>query len=273
MSRRLTLAFTVLALSSPISSRAIGQTAEPSPPPASPDTVESRGFPGQPQGYPGQPQGYPGQPQDYPGQPQPYPSQTPASMTPARAPYPSSPPGATASAPRSLLFMGNIGLQHFYGSTGAGLGTGLRIGGLAGAFLLPELSLNGELMLDILNPNSDTYAAQANLTGLRVVVAASPLYHLVNPGIEIVIGPKLGVSATSFSDNVGDSASQHGYILGFNLGAFFKLASMGAGALLTFEDGVPTENCYRTSGYVEQCGSTSNAPSDKVLSLTGALMF
>jgi len=219
----------------------------------------------------------PGQMGVAPGAPQSYeqagipPSQVvqPTYTTP-RAPAPRPP----VDQHSGLFIMGNLGFHSYQGSTGAGLGAGLRLGGLAGWFLTPEISLNGELSLDILSFKSDTLAAQSNLTGVRVQISASPFYHLVLPiGAELLLGPKLGIWDTSLSDTSDYSLSEKGYLIGLNAGLYFHLGPLAAGGLLTLEDGVPTSSCVEYAGIEEYCGAVSSATSDKIVSLTGSVFF
>ena len=173
-----------------------------------------------------------------------------------------------------LFIMGNLGFHSYQGSSGTGLGAGLRLGGIAGWFVTPEISLNGELSLDVLNFKSDTVAAQANLTGVRVQISASPFYHLVLPiGAELLLGPKLGIWDTSLSDTSEYSVSEKGYLIGLNAGMYFHVGPLAAGGLLTIEDGVPTSNCVEYGGLAEYCGSVSSVTSDKIVSLAGSVFF
>ena len=213
-----------------------------------------------------------------PGAPQSYeqagipPSQvvqpTPSTLRPAPAPRP------PVDQHSGLFIMGNLGFHSYQGTTGNGLGAGLRLGGIAGWFVSPEISLNGEISLDVLNFKSDTVAGQANLTGVRVQVSASPFYHLVLPiGAELLIGPKLGIWDTSLSDTSDYSISEKGYLFGLNAGMYFHIGPLAAGGLLTIEDGVPTSSCVEYAGVEEYCGSISSAPSDKIVSLAGSVFF
>jgi len=192
--------------------------------------------------------------------------------------YSSPRPPAAAKPPSGqhdgLFIMGNLGFHSYQGSTGAGLGAGLRLGGLVGWFITPEISLNGELSLDILSFKSDTAAAQSSLTGVRVQLSASPFYHLVLPiGAELLLGPKLGVWDTSLSDSSNNSISEKGYLFGLNAGMYFHLGPLAAGGLLTIEDGVPTSSCVEYAGIEEYCGTVSSATSDKIVSVTGSVFF
>jgi len=256
------MVFAFLALPRPARSQVPG--AGPQPP------ADNAYVPPAPAGY-GQMGVAPGGPQSYEQAGIP-PSQvvqpTYSSPKPVAAPKP------PADQHNGLFIMGNLGFHSYQGTTGSGLGAGLRLGGLAGWFLTPEISLNGELSLDVLNFKSDTAAAQANLTGVRVQISASPFYHLVLPiGAELLLGPKLGIWDTSLSDSSDYSISEKGYLFGLNAGMYFHIGPVAAGGLLTIEDGVPTSSCVEYAGIEEACGTVSSATSDKIVSLSGSVFF
>jgi hypothetical protein len=255
-------AFTILAGSRPARSQVPGMGPQPA--------ADGAYVPPAPAGY-GQVGVAPGAPQSYEQAGLP-PSQV---VQPTYSgPKPLAPPKAPADQHSGLFIMGNLGFHSYQGTTGTGLGAGLRLGGLAGWFVTPEISLNGELSLDILNFKSDTAAAQANLSGVRVQLSVSPFYHLVLPiGAELLFGPKLGVWDTSLSDTSDYSLSEKGYLFGLNAGMYFHIGPLAAGGLLTIEDGVPTSSCVEYAGVEEYCGTVSSATSDKVVSLAGSVFF
>ena len=257
------MAFTILASTRPARSQVPGG-ANPQPPPDNAYVPPGPATYGQMGVAPGAPQSY-----EQAGIP---PSQVvqPTYSSP-RPPAPAKP----VDQHDGLFLMGNIGFHSYQGTTGTGLGAGLRLGGIAGWFITPEISLNGELSLDVLNFKSTTVAAQTNVTGVRVQISASPFYHLVLPiGAELLVGPKFGIWDTSLSDDASDySLSEKGYLFGLNAGMYFHIGPLAAGGLLTIEDGVPTSSCVEYAGIEEYCGSVSSATSDKIVSLAGSVFF
>jgi hypothetical protein len=169
--------------------------------------------------------------------------------------------------------MGNLGVNAFLGSSGEGYGTGFRIGGMFGFFLAPQFSLNLEVMVDVLNLNSNTVAAQNGLHGIRVVGAFSPLYHVPSSSnLEFVIGPKLGGWSTSIADDYDYGITYKGYLLGLNAGLFVRSGNLYWGGLFTFENSVISEFCYRDAGLDYGCSSVTGDP-EHVLGITGSVLF
>jgi hypothetical protein len=167
--------------------------------------------------------------------------------------------------------MGNLGIHSYLGNATDYYGTGLRLGGLLGFFVTPQLSLNAELMLDVLNLNVDTYGT--GYTGVHAEFSFSPLFHLPSgSGMEFVLGPKLGGWTTTVSDADDYGESVHGYLLGLNAGLFFRAGSVYWGGLFTFENNVVTELCDRNFGVDEYCGAATG-DSERLISLTGSIFF
>jgi hypothetical protein len=275
------------------------QAAPPSPPPY-PDPNQAP-YPQQqpqqpqtpqqpyPQQYPPQPQPYPqqGYPQQYPPAQQPYPQQSyPQQYPPQQQPYPQPgypqqyPPAGSYQAPppappghHGLLLMGFLGFHAFQGDTGEGLSPGLRLGGLLGFYASPVFSLNGELTLDFLN--IDSSSPYNGATGVRALLALSPLYHVPAGNVELVIGPKFGGWGTTLSDdNSGASISARGYVLGLNAGVFARAGNINLGGLFSFEAGFPTSICF-DDGLGDACHSAtgSEKDADKIVAFNGAILF
>jgi hypothetical protein len=241
----------------------------------------------QPQQYPAQqyqqqpqqdPQGYQQQPGQYqdPNQPQyqqPGQYQQPAQYQPQPGAYPPPAPPPPPAGHRGFLLMGNLGVNAFLGSTGDAYGTGLRLGGMFGFFLTPQFSLNLELMLDVLNLNSNSFEAQVGMHGLRGVLAVSPLYHVPTASnLEFVIGPKFGGWTTSLSDDNEDGYSYGGYLFGLNAGLYVRSGSVYWGGLLTFENSIVTQVCDRYAGEDVNCDAATGDP-QKVVGITGSVLF
>ncbi len=249
------------------------------------------GYPPQPQpGYPPPPQPYP--PQDYqqpqqppqqyqqqPGYPPPQPPyQQQPGYPPPGYPPPGYPPPYAPPAPlghHGLLLSAFLGISSFQGTTGEGLSPGLRFGGLIGFYASPVFSLNGELSIDFMNPDSSL----GNETAVRAAISFSPLYHLTTNGnLEIVLGPKLGAWSEDYSDTDGNTlGNASGYLVGINAGAYTRVGTALLGGLFSFEDGVWTKTCAAAdpfNGNFDQiCASVSDAPSDKILAFNLSALF
>jgi len=256
----------------------------------------------QPQQYPQQqyqqPQQYPQQqyqqPQQYPQQqyqqPQPYPPPGYAPQAPppgyyAPPPQPAygqqptyAPPPAYAPPPpagppayrRGFLLMPYLGVNVPVGDTSNGMSTGLRLGGLMGAMVGPFVSLNGELTIDILNPDTPS---GMSVTEVEADLAFSPLFHLSLPGLELVAGPKIGFFALSGSVSYSSSTysdttySGSGVAYGFNTGVFIPIVGrLAIGGLLGY-----TVRSFSSC----DSGSTDcvSGPDEKFFSFTGAMIF
>jgi hypothetical protein len=249
------------ALTILISTAAVAQTAPPPAPGPADQPAQAAPPPGyQQQPPPGYaPQGYPPPPpQGYPP-PQTY-----------MAPPPPPPPGKHGFLP--ILY---LGVNSFQGKTGDNMGPGFRLGTILGGRITDQISLNGEMTIDFLNLNND---GGADITVVEVDLAFSPLFHQpVGSSAEFVIGPKLGFMALSESASSGGqdlgSGTGSGYVLGLNAGLFAAVSpSTSIGGLLSFESRSFSKLCSTEPGFAEQC-QTSGLDSDKVLGITGAVMF
>jgi len=276
--------------------------AQPQYPPQQPQYPQQPGYPPPQPGYapqdyqqqqqqqPGYPQQQPGYPQQQPGYPPPqqpgYPPQQPGYPPPGYAPppgygpppgYAPAPPPAYAPPPghHGLLGMAYIGVNGFGGETGQGIDPGVRVGGLLGVFASPMFSLNGELSIDFLNLDSNS-PQFSSVTGVRASLSIAPLFHFPagTGGMELLIGPKLGVWDEEFSDDNSDATSSFsGYLLGLNAGAFAHVGRTSLGGLFSFESATPTKACVN-DGFGESCSSIGGNPtSEKVFAFNLAAMF
>jgi hypothetical protein len=189
---------------------------------------------------------------------------------------------ASVTRPRSgAHLIPYVGVSSFEGSSAKGLDTGFRAGALAGGHINEMYSLNGEVTMDLLNPNN--VGSGVSFTGLNLDLALSPLVHFPVSIVEIVVGPKLGAwfgavnqSSTLGGTTVATKQRAHGWLAGLNAGAFVSLGrSIELGGLLSFVFRKPTEQCSEDSIGVpipESCTS-SGLSSAKVLALTVALLF
>jgi hypothetical protein len=187
------------------------------------------------------------------------------------------PPAATAAAApperSGFLALPYIGINSFSGSGLDSLDPGLRLGALLGGSVSGIFSANGEITIDVMNPN----APGVDVTEAMVHLTFSPLFHARTPAAEFVIGPKLGIWGLSAHATDGFTTadiSQNGWTIGANLGAFFPVANGSAslGMLVSFANLQLLETCLTVSGYPEMCSDNANADAN-VLGLTFAALF
>jgi hypothetical protein len=292
------------------------QPAQQNPsPPAAQQPNPQQQYPQQQPPYPQQPypqQQYPQQQPPYPQQPypqqqypqQPYPQQPysqqqypqqpyPQQPYPQQYPPPGYPPPGYRPPPRprrhSFVLLGYLGVQSYQGSassdsfegtpTDLRLDTGLRLGGLFGFHVGPQISLNAELTLDI--PNAavpqDAFGDSTDITAVRFSLSFSPLYHIEQGNLEIVVGPKLGLWATQFSAandfaNNGD-LTYSGWLLGLNAGVFYRLGRVGLGGLVSFDYDHVSSACENANDGSQNCDHSSTYSSDKILSFNLAILL
>jgi hypothetical protein len=206
-----------------------------------------------------------------------------AGTDPNTAPDPGAPPPAAppvtptvqqaAPPPYSpVLLMPFIGINSIQNAN-SGTGPGFRIGGLGGARLNPTVSANFELLFDLFNFNNVPSGLSASEYVIQAAVA--PLVHLpVTPMAEVVLGPKAGgfYAHNSVSGTVpyalNETGSAEGWLVGANLGAFFKVSdALSVGGLFNF-DYLKAESC---SASVGTCTTSSDGL--KMISFTGAAQF
>jgi hypothetical protein len=222
----------------------------------------------QPQQYPQQ--GYQ-QPQQYPQQyqqPQPYYAPQPAPQ-PRYAPQPAyAPPRAEQPFRIGYLWLPYIGINMPLGDQSDYYSTGLRLGGLFGLNFNQLMSFNGELSIDILNPDT---SSGTSMIDVLVDFSFSPLFHFGTPQVQFVVGPKLGYFAESISvstDYSDDSSSGNGWSYGFNAGVFLPLGRVAIGGLLNY-----TGHHYSTWCENSDCMRVSGGDDFQILSISGALLY
>ena len=221
----------------------------------------------------------------------------PAGYPPAAAPadpnataqpnYPPPPPTATAPGayppgayappvppPRSpFLILGFVGF-HSIQNSDSGTGPGLRVGGIAGTRLGDQLSLNGEIVYDLINYDGP----YSGVTDYNIQVAAAPFFHApVGPMADVVVGPKVGFFRQGFSadDGYGNSLDfgYNGLLLGLNAGAFYRVSPMLAiGGLLSFDWEKPV-SCSGSSYYGGIDVACNTDFSLKMISAAGGILF
>jgi len=233
------------------------------------------------------PAGYP------PAGPAGYPAGTdPNAPPPAGAPAdPNAPPGAyppppaagpppTVAQPAPLthnpwLALPFLGIQSIQNS-GSGTGPGLRVGGIGGLRASDQLSINGELVYDVINVNNSVPGESV----YNFQFAAAPFYHLqASPTAEILLGPKVGffrygASASSYYGTVDEGIN--GLVVGANAGGFFRLSNLLAlGGMVNFDFEKPL-SCSGSVGGYSTYGSgcdASQIDSVKMISATVGALF
>lgn len=203
------------------------------------------------------------------GQPPPSyyaPAPTPTYPPPRYAPPPPAPMYAPAPVPlyrQGFLWLPYVGANIPVGDAADIYGTGFRLGALFGLNINSFLSLNAELCIDALSVKTTPGVSRS---GAEVDFTFSPLFHAAVPGLEFVLGPKLGSFYMSGSESAAEytaSYSGEGLAYGFNAGVFLSLGRVALGGLLSYT-GRTFENCSDCSEY----GYT-----DHVFGLVGALMY
>ena len=289
--RPIALSLGVLLTTSLATRAASAQGAPGEQYPAQPGYQQPQQYPAQPgyqqpqQQYPAQP-GYQ-QPQQYPQQdyqqpqqqypqqpgyqqPQQYPQQQPYGAQPAYAPPPAyAAPVLEPPRHHGAMMMPYLGFNFPTGDAATGYSTGFRLGALFGAFAGPFVSLNGEVSIDLLNPDS---GSNSSVTDVMLDLAFSPLFHFGPPRMDFVVGPKLGLfyegmSYTSYGTDY--SASAYGVVYGINAGAFFSLGRISIGGLLSYSIHSYSSAC----DYNGTCGDATGFPDFNVFALTGAMMY
>ena len=247
------------------------------------EAYPQQGYPQQQQAYPQQ--GYPQQQEAYPQQGYPqqqaYPQQgyaPPPAFPPPPAvePQPAGPPATR----RGLLFMPYIGFSSVVGTGSEGYSTGLRLGALLGGHIGQFFSLNGELGIDIMNPNTGSYSYDTgyDVTEAFFDVTLSPLFHFGVPYVEFVVGPKIGsfafVGSVSASSGYSGSMDYSGYgiVYGFTTGAFFPIGRMAIGGILSFTGhSFEGSSCSYSDG--GDCGIYYSPIDTKLISFSVALLL
>ena len=302
--RPFTLSLTLLLSGALAPSAVLAQTDPNQPYPPQPGYPQPQGYPDQ--GYPQQPQQYQQpqpypqqgyqQPQQYPqqGYPQPQPYQQPGYAPQGNPPPPGyyapspqpqpgygqqpvyAPPAAYAPPPtepayrRGFLWMPYLGLNVPAGDASDSFSAGFRLGGIFGVNMNRMFSLNGELIIDVLNPNG-----LGDATYAQVALTFSPLFHLNIPALEFVFGPQVGYfgeSATVAGSSYDYNYHGDGIVLGVNAGVFVPLGRIAIGGLInvsTRSFSNYCENDYYTY-YSDSCYSVSKFTS---IGFTGALMY
>jgi hypothetical protein len=186
-----------------------------------------------------------------------------------------SPPAVERSGRRGFLAMPFVGIHAIEGSNGAHTDPGLRAGVLLGGRVGSMFSINGELNFDLVNVND--LPPGESFVSAKAVLSVSPLLHVHEGPLEMVLGPKLGLFGFAYSEAPagGETASGHGsgFAVGLNAGAFASVSRhMSVGGLISFESLSVRQSCFTPAGSAENC-KANPGPADPVLGITGAMLF
>lgn len=163
-----------------------------------------------------------------------------------------------------------LGMNSIAGDVGKGYGVGFRFGSLFGARFAQNWSMNGEVVLDVLNPNS---IPGEDVSGWNGDLALAPLYHYPLAQVELVAGPTVGTyfQLGRLKNSVmSETIWSYGWTIGLNAGAFVPLHNRKAlGVLFNFILHEPLKACFDAG--MEVC--PGGAPSVKMFgfSLAGLL--
>ena len=186
------------------------------------------------------------------------------------APRPLRAPGPHVE--EGFMFVPAIGIHSMQGSTGQGVGVGLRAEMLLGARMGENWSLNVGFAFDRINLDVPPGASASDYV---LDLGFHPLIHFPQEKFEILAGPILG----SFFNktNIGSGAFAidswaYGWTIGANLGVMVPVGTkVHLGGLFNFILRNPLKACV-TMGGTDNCG-TDNLPSAKVIALAAAAMF
>ncbi|HEX4406568.1 MAG TPA: hypothetical protein VH560_17135, partial [Polyangia bacterium] len=243
------------------------------PPPGYPPP----GYPQQaypPSGYPQQQPGYPppGYSQQQPGYPPPGYPQQPGYPPPGYA-YPpgyySRPAPPPPTGKPGFLGLVYLGVNSLQGATGNNYDVGFRIGTIMGGRVNDQFSINGELTIDALNQKN---SSNADVSEIEADLALSPLFHVHSGNLELVVGPKLGVMGYEYDAGGSTLFKGHGWVYGVNAGAFASISrAVSIGGLVSFEarSFTQAQQCATS----DDCSDVKTPDADKVLGITGAIIF
>ena len=185
------------------------------------------------------------------------------------------PPPARAPAghvEEVFMFVPAIGIHSLQGSTGEGVGVGLRVETLLGARMGESWSLNLGLAFDRLNLDAPPGVSASEYV---FDLGFHPLIHFPQEKFEILAGPILGsflAKASIGSGAFGIDSWAYGWTIGANLGVMVPVgAKVHLGGLFNFMLRNPLKACVTMNG-TDTCG-TDNLTSGKVIALAAAAMF
>ena len=228
-----------------------------------------------PQSPPQQP--VPAQPSTPEATPQPPPAYPPPPAT-----EPQDAPPARPATRRGLLFLPYVGSGSLVGADSDRYSTGLRMGALLGGHMGPLFSINGELSVDIMSPNTGGYPDLRLYPGLKITerffdLTLSPLVHFGIPHVEFVAGPKIGAfawTASTIYPAVSADFTGYGLVYGFTAGAFFPIGRIAIGGILSFTGRHFLEDsCNINAGGGGHCYDYYSTVDTKLVSFSVALIL
>jgi hypothetical protein len=164
-----------------------------------------------------------------------------------------------------------LGMNSIAGDAGKQYGVGFRFGSLFGLRFAQNWSVSGEVVLDVLNPNS---TPGLDMSGWNGDFAVAPLYHYPLAQVELVAGPsvgtffQLGRVKTSL---MSETTWAYGWTIGANAGAFVPLHNRKAlGVLFNFILHEPLKACADDG--MEIC-ATSNLSSATMIGFSLAALL
>jgi len=227
-----------------------GEQPQPPPPDAQPAAPPGYEPPPEQREQPGPQPGYPSPPPPWADQP------LPGNPPPCGQPCPPLPicqsePPSPRAGHHGLLLMGDLGVNSFqpgdtFRNSFGPLETrpGVRLGAMAGWYVHPQFSLNAELTLDFLRIDNSVYASGFVSPLKRGTLAFSPLLHIPAVyGLELALGPKLGLWAASVDTHGPATWSMRGYLLGINVRAYLEMGAVLVGGLLSYDSATSTKMC------------------------------
>ena len=190
---------------------------------------------------------------------------------------PATPPAAETIAAPADLWKGGaeaipfLGMNSIAGEIGKGYGVGFRFGSLFGGRFAKNWSVDGEIVLDFLNPNS---SPALDLSGWNGDLAVAPLYHYPLPQVELVAGPSVGTFfqlGRAKNSSMSETIWSYGWTIGANAGAFVPLHDRKSlGVLFNFILHEPLKGC--TDAGKEMC-FTSGLQSVKMFGISLAALL
>ena len=120
-----------------------------------------------------------------------------------------------------------------------------RFGSLFGGRFAQNWSVNGEIVLDVLNPDS---MPGLDTSGWNGDIAVAPLYHYPLAQVELVAGPTVGAFfqlGRLKNTSMSETTWAYGWTIGANAGAFVPLHDRKAlGVLFNLILHEPLKSCF-----------------------------
>lgn len=146
------------------------------------------------------------------------------------------PPTTPAEGARRLVLLPLIGVQqHTSGDSAAYFHADLRVGGMVGWQITPVFSMEVELVFDRTRPQRPL----APVDAWTCQLALAPLFHHDRDGVELFIGPKLGLwrnsdQVLSWRETVADP--ERGWTMGADAGLIVHTRlGLGIGVLVAMD--------------------------------------